>query len=358
MRMFIRSNMRKRTNTRKEELKIIEEEKSSKTLESDLKEKEALPASGQKFGKMRSDDSKAVVIAREDLEVREFEDTWEGGEQEKESSRGLLVGLLLAVTVLVGGLVAWTVFFFPDGQGEAEQEKMKLVQAKREQGELVDYSAQAVIQIKDQVKLFFSAESVQDLKQFVDMPERVSPLIDQYYKEFPWESQSVEVVSLQPITLSLTPYWMVQYKGMSDGLVIVTEGKDGYKVDWESYACYNPVTLEELIETGVSVNTPLRVYAKADDYYSYQFDERTYQCLRLTTRDEETHLWAYIERTSREYIEFYRAVADDPALFSERGRPVMLKISRPEEDTRANCFIIDDFVSSDWLHSERKLVGY
>ncbi len=329
------------------------QENENKKLEGhrDEGDEVAVLKEGEKtFPKIRSDDSLAKVVARDDLELEEFEDGWGRSTAHKKPSWIWLSGLFVGV-VLIGGLVIWAVFFLSRGADNFRQTEEKAIAVELEREQLREDSQEAIAEIKAVTRKFLAAKNIEELKSYIDMPERVSLLVDKYYQKHEWRSQEVTVKQLQPITVGLSPYWMVHFSGgLENRLLLMAEKEDGYKVDWESFVCYNPMTLKELIEYQSEIVEPFRVYARIDNLYSYDLTEEEYQCFRLTTIGEETHVWGYLKKGTDVWAKLHRAASRDPGLFSELGRPMMLKVARPVHKSRDNYFIIKDFISSNWVH--------
>lgn len=338
---------------RDKKLKESEEREDEEVAEDEGTEVAVLKEEEKIFAKIRSDDSLAKVMAKDDLEFEEFEDGWGKHSERKRSSVIWFSGLCVCVA-LIGGLVIWAVLHLSEGAENYRENEEKIIAVEMDRERLREDSQETVATIKMITQEFLAAETIADLKTYIDMPARVSGLVDKHYQKHEWRSQEVEVKQLQPITIGLSPYWMVHFSGESNnGLLLMAQKEDGYKVDWESFVCYNPMTLAELIGYEFDVEEPFRLYARIDSLYSYELSEEEYQCFRLTTLGEDTYIWGYLKKGTDAWGKFHRAASKDAALFSELGRPMMLKIERPPHESRDNYFIIEDFISSNWVHPER-----
>lgn len=335
--------MRKKTRSPQSELKLVEEVVIERL---EVEEEESEPV--ESFDKMCSDDSKAQVVAKSELTEEEFEDSW-GEEELKESTAGWIVGSIVCGLVGLVGLAVWGALSLFGGEEVIVREQWKTVEIEKENQQIEKDSVQAIREIKDQVSHFFAAQSVNEAKEFIDMRERVAALMDDYYGDVPWVPKKVTVGALYPLTVGLSSYWMASVEGDFDGVVLVAEKETGYAVDWESYVAYNPVSLAELLEGASPEGVDFRLYARIDDFYTFDFDEDSYQCLRLTARGEDVYLWAYLEKNSPEGVKFQSATNGGKGFEKSEGKPLMLQLRKPGVDTRGNIFVVEDFISSNWL---------
>jgi len=154
------------------------------------------------------------------------------------------------------------------------------------------------------VRDFFDARSVDEMLRFVRHPERVRPLMENYYgKEAPEPRRVMQVNSLKPITIDKRrgDFWMVSCDLNNqlrvDLLLEALSAKEA-KVDWETFACYQPMAWNEFARTRPGgYSGDFRVSVQRDNFHSHEFaDSETYDCYRLTAMDSEETLYGYVRR--------------------------------------------------------------
>ncbi|MDB4041746.1 hypothetical protein N9497_04125, partial [Akkermansiaceae bacterium] len=162
--------------------------------------------------------------------------------------------------------------------------------------------------IESQLGAYFSATTIEEKLKYVRHPERVEPLMRDYYsrhKIIPKEYKSI--VEFHIVSLDNRPFTAlsVETKDESKKLaVLVEKTSEGSKFDWESEVAYQPMSLDEFMEKRPTEAMDFRVYATADRYYAYEFqDEQKWLCYRLSERDGEGYLFGYFPREQEEVVE-------------------------------------------------------
>lgn len=201
------------------------------------------------------------------------------------------------------------------------------------------------------VTAFLAADTVEDRLKYVRHPKRVEPLMKQYHAGRAVETYSFEVVqSYSSVTLSKHPFIALSVRTKEDRNVpiLVEDAESGLSVDWESFICYNPVTPEEFLENKPTEAVALRVYAKLDNFFAYEFArEEEYYCFRLEFRDSDVFLFGYVKRGST--VEQKIRDLFGPSGFNSR-KPLILSLSFPEGGRGERSVLIEDVVSSLWAY--------
>ena len=81
--------------------------------------------------------------------------------------------------------------------------------------------------------------------------------------------------------------------------VYVEQVGERFLVDWESYVGHAAVPWTELVVKKPREELTMRVWAKADNYYNYDFsDEVTLGCWRLADPERQVQIYGYAPRGS------------------------------------------------------------
>jgi hypothetical protein len=125
------------------------------------------------------------------------------------------------------------------------------------------------------------------------------------------------------------------------------DGKDGLKIDWESWVGWSQFPWDKLIEAKRIRPTLIRTNLRTVDYYNFYFaDDSKWRAYRLASPDGAHTLYGYVERGS---------------LLDERLRPseksvsvaVTLTVRFPDVPETTNQVVIHDLISDGWLLPEK-----
>ena len=126
------------------------------------------------------------------------------------------------------------------------------------------------------------------------------------------------------------------------------DGKDGLKIDWESWVGWSQIPWDKLIEEKRIQPTLIRTNLRTVDYYNFDFaDDSKWRAYRLASPDGAHTLYGYVERDS---------------LLDERLRPfeksasaaVTLTIRFPSIPGPTNQVVIHDLISDGWVIPDTK----
>lgn len=162
--------------------------------------------------------------------------------------------------------------------------------------------AQIKARIRDSLGRFFGATKPDDLLNVVRDPQRVKPLIEDYYSRKPFEMPRIEgISSAEEGMVNLKPIWVVEVRLEDFGtkLVLVQDSERGFLVDWETFVIYNPVDWDDYLEARPGDPMSFRVYAKLDHNPGYAFaDPDEWVCVELTAFGSGEELYGYARRGS------------------------------------------------------------
>ncbi|MDA7931461.1 hypothetical protein N9821_00490 [Akkermansiaceae bacterium] len=207
--------------------------------------------------------------------------------------------------------------------------------------------------IESQLGAYFSATTIEEKLKYVRHPERVEPLMRDYYsrhKIIPKEYKSI--VEFHIVSLDNRPFTAlsVETKDESKKLaVLVEKTSEGSKFDWESEVAYQPMSLDEFMEKRPTEAMDFRVYATADRYYAYEFqDEQKWLCYRLSERDGEGYLFGYFSREQEEVVE---KVMGSLSPTRKIAKPLLLRLRFRPNGKGPRSVLIEKVVAERWAYS-------
>lgn len=200
---------------------------------------------------------------------------------------------------------------------------------------------------------FLAADTIEERLKYVRHPDRIKPLMEDFYQKNELRSYEFETVrSYQSVSLSLRSFIAldVMTAGKSSVPILVEDGEEGMQVDWESFVCYNPMTPEEMIEERPTEPVTLRVYATVDNFFAYDFSEESeWICFRLEFRRSDGFLYGYVKRGTIVEQKFRDVFGKQE--FQLR-KPLILKVSFPEGGKGKKSVLIEDLKSGLWAFAK------
>lgn len=234
-----------------------------------------------------------------------------------------------------------TPLLLPDEELDVSIELPKIMQ--RSQSEFLSLA-------KPNAEKFLAATSVDQILPLVRDSEKMRAKIYAYYPD-----GKIEATAISKFNVS----GQVSYKDSFAAVSILTtdfegvqlaffDGKDGLKIDWESWVGWSEMPWEQIIESKPQRPILIRAKLRTVDYYNFDFaDDSKWRAYQLSSPDGAHTLYGYIERNS---------------LLDERLRPsekstsaaVTLKIRFPEGKENRDQVVIHDMVSDGWVLPETK----
>ena len=197
---------------------------------------------------------------------------------------------------------------------------------------------------------YFKTTSWSDKVAFVHDPDRVGPLMKQYYEKE--QRKDPECKTLQACVLqSLKGQELLhlKYGGSSRAEnveVALRQAKDGsYKLDWESFVGASGMSWEDFISRRTISPVLFRAYVNKEDYYNFEFsDEQKYLCVKLTSRDGKSNLYAYVERGTAVAYKVQSALARRP-----KNATLSVKLAFLEQAQSKDSIRLLDVVAERWF---------
>lgn len=119
----------------------------------------------------------------------------------------------------------------------------------------------------------------------------------------------------------------------------------GWKLDWESWAGWSPMTWEELRAEQPTETIRVRARVRPTEYYNFGFAEADWHSVMLAAPDDENAIYGYVPAGSELHtrLNFLDGV---------RERRLLLDIRYPENAPIDNQVFIEAVVGEDWLDTD------
>lgn len=147
---------------------------------------------------------------------------------------------------------------------------------------------------------YFGAKTLEEKMQYVIDPQRVEPLMYNYYSRTRYAPQEIrELTPPRSFSIDGAAFWRTRIV-LGDGSVAfaamrVIDGEP--KIDWESQVRFSSYDWTNWVDDKSIEEGDFRVYAVLDQYYPAPFsDSSRYMCVKLTTMDSPRSMFAYLDR--------------------------------------------------------------
>jgi len=262
-------------------------------------------------------------------------------------------GWFALIGLIITGAVIWSVTRVNKAEDQAQQirsvTRSTMVDEENEERE----AALLVDRIDKTIRSFFTATSVSSLNHMIRQPERVIPLMKQYYRNGTIAANPVRnVKGLQPLTLdNRGNFWMATTSltnGKTQNLIIEIDGTGTPKIDWETLVCYQPMKWDDFVsQRPAGTSLDFRVYAERDNFYSHEFsDSKQWISFRLTSLDSDETVFGYARAGSTEAMELLDLLVKN----NGRKSTVILRLSIPEGLRSHRGVVIEKLMSPRWLY--------
>lgn len=282
-------------------------------------------------------------------------------EMAEQETKTVPMGWFVLLGVGLLGLVVWASFqSFFGSRNEKESVpgvSEGWVDADKPLGKIAEVEAQreAAEHFKDTEKLlrrFLGAETVEERLKYVRHPERVKPLMVDFYSRNELEPiayKQIEDYKIFPLGNLPFLALRVEDQDENDLAVLVEDGEKGLLVDWESFVCFQPVSLDNYVRDRPTNSVSLRAYVTPDYFHSYEFasaDE--FSSFRMRFRHSEVVLNGYVKRGTELDQKFRKLFPNEGA---EEQKPLILKVSFLEGGKALRSVVIEDLESTVWAYA-------
>ncbi len=232
---------------------------------------------------------------------------------------------------------------------------LKVADTKTEQEKNLEASKQ-MERVTAALQGYFSAKTIEEMSLHVRLPNRVRPMMENYYAKQPLLSNPIvgETPDLEPL---LSPagrdFWLAKCKfknGQNKDVVVEILRNGEAKVDWENATGYEIMGLDEFADQQPrELSLDFRVSLEYDSYYADEFsDEKLWRCFKLSSPKNTSIIYGYVKADSPLLAEIEGLIhrsADEPCL-------TILQLKFPMEFKAKRGVVIEKIVSPVWLYLE------
>ncbi|WP_035614961.1 hypothetical protein [Haloferula sp. BvORR071] len=308
---------------------------------------ERLEVEGRENFDGRSIEPGIEAILETPEEQESLEQAW-GGEGTR--LKGLPYGWFVLISLLVLGAGVWSFRAMRQGEAKVEQAH-EGAREKEAEDEHEDAVARRLVDaVEKTVRDYLAADTMSAILPLVRDPERVKPLIEDFWKRKPpVKTKYLRLGLFRPETLDGKPFWVVQAEvggGQMQSLLLEQIGDDQVKVDWETNVCYQPIPWDRYVKGRPTGAMDFRVWITRDVHFSHEFsDSGKWRCFRLSTRDSDEMLYGYAQAGS-EVVRALEAYCD-----SAPGNvaTAILSLRVLEQSASPRGVVIEKMVEPRWV---------
>ncbi len=275
----------------------------------------------------------------------------------------LVAGGLLGLTLLAIG--AWVVMSSADTTSSAvtdfteqwepqnisitgentEEELTEEVQKARENLKKTIYSVNETLKESEAVFAeFLAVKKVEDFRKMIRFPDRVMPLVKEWYKNKPIGETSLRKFNYdgRAKMYGVLAIIAVQMSDFSIKEAAIEKTPDGYKIDWESWVGWTEMDWDKLFEVRPVKPKTLLVRCNKANYYNRQFsDDNRWLAVQMANPQSDRSLYGYVDRQDPKMADFITDI--------NLGRlAARIKIRYPENSVVDNQVIITEYLSAKW----------
>ena len=279
------------------------------------------------------------------------EEAW--GEEKKSPP----IGWFILAGIIVCSLAGWATLTLFDAQPQIEasdEVKQKILVDHEKETEEVK---QTLGKMENCVRGYLAANNIESILPFVRHPERVKPLMEHYYQTHTFQpsefQQFKRIRSMGMESLSFV-YGRMDLTDGTSRKALIEPLKDGtFKVDWESDVCYLPMPWDQYIKNHSTTPIDIRVKVIPDNFYAYEVrDESKFDCYKITTLNNDQHLFGFVEKGSPAAIDIEKIISKSQEHTSDKkkGAPMILRLRFPKNSDSKRCVWIDAMLSPRWTY--------
>ncbi|MEI6675372.1 MAG: hypothetical protein WCO57_09365 [Verrucomicrobiota bacterium] len=258
---------------------------------------------------------------------------------------------------LLGLLLTWAVIWSVSHVRQAEPllaEAHQLAVDSAHESAASDLTmTQLLKRIETTVKTFCEATSIEAMQPLVRDPERVRPLMEQYYGQHPLHPLGCGWVNnIRNTVLDNTDKFWELSAVLGDGqtqVFLLEETPDGsLRVDWESVVTYQPMKWDDYaLQRPAGTTLDFRVLVDDDHFFSHEFrDTNRWTSFRLTAPGGEETLFGYALRDGPVATALRELLQKNAA----PQTPAILRLKLPPGMLSRRGVVIDKVLSSRWIY--------
>ena len=214
-----------------------------------------------------------------------------------------------------------------------------------------DEAAEHYEQTEEVIRNFLAGTTLEEKSKYVRHPERVIPLMKSFYSWNEVESIAYDRIEAYQIYSMENLPFMVLEVGDKEGErhpMLLEDGEDGILVDWESFVCYQPMSVEKYVSERPTEVMTFRARVFRDFYYTHEFaSEEEFGCYKLRFRNSKVILNGYVKRGTELDKKFGKIYGDDG---DRRMKNLILKLRFLKGGKAKTSVLIEDMVSTLWAY--------
>jgi hypothetical protein len=269
-------------------------------------------------------------------------------------------GWFALIALAIIGTVIWSLTRLQQAAALAEKIRMEtessLVHEAKEERE----AGELIARIEQAIRDFFNTASVEARARLVRHPERVAPLMRQYYSDQAVFSERLQTIKLlQPLTLDHHGnFWrssVVLANGKTHNLVVEIMESGEARIDWETLVCYQPIPWDDFVaRKPAETSLDFRVYVERDSFFSHEFaDGERWACFQLTALQSKDKLFGYAPATSEEARSLLSLLDQNGG----RRTALILRLTFPAGLQSRRGVMIEKLLSTRWLYIDSPASG-
>jgi hypothetical protein len=202
----------------------------------------------------------------------------------------------------------------------------------------------------DVLQKFWHAPSLDVKAQYVLNPERVKPLMREYYEvQHHADPQSGKMLNSGGYRINGRSVLVMSFSSARPGdvleMALLPIPGGSYLIDWESYVGYSEMAWADFKKQRTAKPTLFRCYASKSDYYNYEFaDDKKFMSYNLLSPDGLYSVHAYCERDSN----VGRALGESVNV-NAQYMGLTLRLAFPEKAESDHCVRIVGVVADRWM---------
>ena len=286
-------------------------------------------------------------------EENHVENEWGQEVSEVQGGRRKLFAGVLVLAVFFLGCAVWALVLMNSG------EKSTLTESEPASTGL---SFDEKLEIRNTtIAEYLAAATLKEKARYVRDPERVLPLMTEYYKTFPLVPEQIrERLVESPVMGKEGILWRVRARDKdihgSIYLLVETQEDGTSLVDWETDVVYQPSSWSAFKATK---STDAHVFrarvqtAQLDGFHGFEFSEyNKFRCFKVTLPGSDDYLWAYTEIGSKEDAKMVNLITSGGRrnINAKHVALVVLELRYPENGQSARCVHLSRLVQAGWLH--------
>ncbi len=194
---------------------------------------------------------------------------------------------------------------------------------------------------------FTAATTVEERLPWVDQPEEVAALMEEFYSSGPGRTETITKLSAARLPMQegrAFDSFLVTLADGSSRAVDVAYELDGHaKVDFKAYSRFCSAPWSGLLDGSYPTAAEMRVLLKIGSYYNRDFsDEGAWLCLIANSPELKEPLYLYARRDNPQLRAFLRDLPDQETRYT-------VSIENTEHGRPHRQFILSKVLRSGWL---------